>query len=69
MNTLRITRIAASHALTCFQCLNLGLPTDGIAEGDTCIEVDNGGVISFACEDCFERLSLEIEKIEKEDGE
>ena len=61
MNDLTLTRIVAPNRLTCFQCLNLDLPIDGIEVGDTCVEIqDATGRISFACEDCFERLNIEI---------
>lgn len=69
MNTLRIVRIVAPHALTCFQCLNLGLPPDGIAEVDTCIELADGEKISIVCEECFERLSAQVRKISAEEEE
>ncbi len=70
MNELHLTRIYAPHSLTCFQCLNLGLPPDGIAKGDTCVEIQSpDGRISFACEDCYERLSVEIGAIQEEESE
>ncbi len=69
MNNLSITRIVAPQSLTCFQCLNLGLPPDDIATGETCLEIATDDAVSFACEDCFERLSLEVEKIQTEEGE
>lgn len=70
MNDLHLTRILAPQALTCFQCFNLGLTADTIAKGETCIEIespDRG--ISFACEDCFERLKIEIDGMESDEPE
>lgn len=70
MNELHLTRIIADQPLTCFQCLNLGLPLDGIAKGDTCIEIQApNGRIDFACEDCYGRLSVEIGAIVEEEAD
>lgn len=65
---LTLTRIIAPDSLTCYQCTNLGLPNDGIAKGDTCVEILHpNGRILFACEDCFDRLSIEIGAINEEE--
>ena len=56
-----LTPITAPQPLTCFLCVGIGLPPDGIATGEECIEIDVNGKIDFACMDCIARMGMEIE--------
>lgn len=54
--------LVASRPLTCFRCVELGLPPRLIAIGEPYIEIQSALASSdFVCIDCYQRLCEELE--------
>lgn len=51
----------SSEPQTCSQCVNLGLPELGILAGEPHMMMTHEEKVLFCCEDCFDRLSREVE--------
>lgn len=69
MSALRMDAMLAVVPMTCFRCVQLGLPPKGIAPGDGCIMITSGSKMAVACMDCYDRPSEEIGVKEESEGE